>query len=199
MSSEDWPTERSIGGILSADPEENPYFSDANHVFVPYCTSDSWSGTASHRNKDGFTFMGRHIIREVIRQLSDYQQLQFGTELFLAGSSAGATGVLVNVDYVANLMSPHGVRVRGIVDSGWFLDNTAHGGNINSQIRNLQFGIKMWQANVNDECAREYSEDLWKCYIGYRAQPHIKSKFAPLYVHLHRYVLYNNIQPLVHA
>ena len=188
MSSENWETEKSIGGILSGDPKENPQFWDANHVFVPYCTSDSWSGTASHRNEDGFTFMGRQIIREVIKELSDFQQLQFGKELFLAGSSAGATGVLVNVDYVANLLSPHGVRVRGIVDSGWFLDNTADGNNINSQIRSLQFGIKMWQANVNDECARSYPEDLWKCYIGYRAQHHIKSKHILITYYLGTYL-----------
>ena len=73
MSSDNWETVKSVGGILSADPQENPYFADANHVFVPYCSSDSWSGTVSHKNEDGFNFMGRHIVREVIRELSEYQ------------------------------------------------------------------------------------------------------------------------------
>ena len=39
--------------------------------------------------------------------------------------SAGGTGVLLNLDRVAGLMSSLAprVEVRGIVDSGWFLDN----------------------------------------------------------------------------
>ena len=173
MSSDSWPTVKSVGGILSADPSENPHFADANHVFVPYCSSDSWSGTVSNPDSDsGFTFMGRQIIREVIRELSDFNQLLFGQELYLAGSSAGATGVLVNADFVADLIEPHGVRVRGIVDSGWFLDNE----DASSVITSLQQGIRMWQANVNDNCARKYPGELWKCYIGYRAFAFIKSK-----------------------
>lgn len=176
MSSHGWPSVRSIGGILSADPEENPHFADANHVFVPYCSSDSWSGTATVANKDGFTFMGRHIIHEVVRELSDNQQLLFAEELFLAGSSAGATGVLVNADFVADLIRPRGVRVRGIVDSGWFLDNDPFNEDASVVIRSLQRGIRLWQANVNDQCARNYPDDLWQCYIGYKAFPFIKSK-----------------------
>ena len=172
MTSDTWPTVRSVGGILSADPSENPHFYDANHVFVPYCSSDSWSGTASEPI-NGFRFMGRHIISEVIKELSDYQQLSFGKELYLAGSSAGGTGVLVNVDFVRDILDPQGVRVRGIVDSGWFLDNHKEAGTV---IRSLQQGIRTWQANVNDECASNFPEELWKCYIGHRAFPFIKSK-----------------------
>ena len=93
----------------------------------------------------------------------------------MAGSSAGATGVLVNADYVSEMMIPHGVRVRGIVDSGWFLDNT--GNDVNSQLSFLQYGIQMWRSNVNDECASAYPNNLWKCFIGYLAQDYIKSKF----------------------
>lgn len=40
--------------------------------------------------------------------------------------SAGGTGVLINLDRVAGLMSllaPQVKHVRGIADSGWFLDN----------------------------------------------------------------------------
>ncbi|GFX63500.1 palmitoleoyl-protein carboxylesterase NOTUM [Trichonephila clavipes] len=50
MSSTLWPETRSVGGILSPDPEENPYWWDANQVFLPYCSSDTWSG-ASHSSR----------------------------------------------------------------------------------------------------------------------------------------------------
>lgn len=41
-------------------------------------------------------------------------------------NSAGGTGVLLNVDRVAELLkdlSHTSVQVRGLADSGWFLDN----------------------------------------------------------------------------
>ena len=47
MSSHRWPEVKTVGGILSADTEENPQFAAANHVLVPYCSSDSWAGTAA--------------------------------------------------------------------------------------------------------------------------------------------------------
>lgn len=40
--------------------------------------------------------------------------------------SAGGTGVLLNVDRVAELLEGlghTGIQVRGLSDSGWFLDN----------------------------------------------------------------------------
>lgn len=45
--------------------------------------------------------------------------------LLLAGSSAGGAGVLVNLDRIADLLANMGskVEVRGLADSGWFLDN----------------------------------------------------------------------------
>lgn len=41
-------------------------------------------------------------------------------------TSAGGTGVLLNVDHVAEQLESQGhrgVQVRGLADSGWFLDN----------------------------------------------------------------------------
>lgn len=44
----------------------------------------------------------------------------------LSPHSAGGTGVLLNVDRVAKQLEELGypaIQVRGLVDSGWFLDN----------------------------------------------------------------------------
>ncbi len=183
MSSDRWTKVRTVGGILSADPEENPHFADANHVFVPYCSSDSWSGTAKTKNADGLTFMGSHIVREVIRELADFQQLLFGEELFLTGSSAGGTGVLVNVDYVAQMVSNAGLRVRGLVDSGWFLDNDPfktecqNGKGQCSVIKHLQNGVQLWGSRVHQDCEANYPGEVWQCFLGYKVFPFIKSKF----------------------
>ena len=189
MSSDRWPSVKTIGGILSADPEENPYFSDANHVFVPYCSSDSWSGTrkGSRGSRSERAFMGSYIVREVIKELADYNQLLFGEELYLAGSSAGGTGVLVNIDAVSSILSKSKSRilVRGIIDSGWFLDNDPFFNNDASKTgvgpssvkHALQKGVKLWNARVPSACATEYP-DMWECFLGYKVFPFIKSKYV---------------------
>ena len=45
--------------------------------------------------------------------------------VYIAGSSAGGTGVLINLDKIANLITSINLKtiVNGLVDSGWFLDN----------------------------------------------------------------------------
>ena len=61
-----WPEVNTVGGILSSDRQENPHFAEANHVLVPYCSSDSWSGTARADTKAGnkFSFLGAEILAE---------------------------------------------------------------------------------------------------------------------------------------
>lgn len=100
MTSAQWPETRSVGGILSPDAHENPYWYNANHVFVPYCSSDSWSGTrVKPENRDGLRFMGSLIVRQVIDDLIPlglgHSQ---GADLLMAGSSAGGLGVMLNLD-----------------------------------------------------------------------------------------------------
>lgn len=102
MTSTTWPETRDIGGILSPSPTENPYWFNANHVFVPYCSSDSWSGRRSKpESRDSFRFMGSLIVRQVIADLIPLGLGNpQGTDLLMAGSSAGGLGVMLNLDKV---------------------------------------------------------------------------------------------------
>jgi len=183
MSSDGWRPERDVGGILSDDPEENAHFADVNHVYVPYCSSDTWAGSRAAAGR-GPSFMGRAIVREVIRELVDFEQLLSADELILAGSSAGATGVLINLDEVADALRPAGLLVRGLVDSGWFLDSGDErdecaldaSSSRCSVISTLKQGIRMWDARVPEACRQVYPDQPWKCFFGYRLYPLIKSK-----------------------
>lgn len=121
----------SVGGMLSPNPDENPFFWGTNHVqvlsivqstscrrtnhvftmlllsfhsFVPYCTSDSWSGTRAFRSpNDMFSFMGAEIVVQIIRDLVPLG-LENASAFLLAGSSAGGTGVMLNLNRVHNLI-----------------------------------------------------------------------------------------------
>ena len=184
MSSDQWPEVKTVGGILSSDTQENPHFADANHVLVPYCSSDSWSGTALTSPDQRFSFLGAEIVREVVKELFSWEQLGAGRELYLVGSSAGGTGVLVNLDSVAGLVRMLGstMRVRGIVDSGWFLDNDPFTSSSSrskaafSPSQTVRTGALMWQARVPDSCAQHFPGEEWKCFFGYRIYPTIRSR-----------------------
>ena len=56
--------------IFSQDPDENPAFYDYNIAYVPYCSSDWYTGT---RNAslltDGFVFHGKYIVMAIIEDL----------------------------------------------------------------------------------------------------------------------------------
>ncbi|XP_050026869.1 palmitoleoyl-protein carboxylesterase NOTUM [Dermacentor andersoni] len=187
MSSLQWPDSRQVGGILSANREENQYWWNANHVLVPYCSSDAWSGATNGKTDTGYAFMGSLILQSVVRELLG-RGLYEGKLLLLAGSSAGGAGVLLNVDRIADLLASLGskVKVRGVVDSGWFLDNDPFEAreclepHSCAPVETIKRGIRLWNGQVPDRCRPLYSDyEQWRCYFGYRIYPTLK---APTFV-----------------
>ncbi|XP_049996380.1 palmitoleoyl-protein carboxylesterase NOTUM isoform X1 [Alexandromys fortis] len=188
MSSKDWPHTRTGTGILSSQPEENPHWWNANMVFIPYCSSDVWSGASPKPEKNEYAFMGSLIIQEVVRELLG-KGLSGAKVLLLAGSSAGGTGVLLNVDRVAELLEELGypsIQVRGLADSGWFLDNKQYRRSdcidtINcAPTEAIRRGIRYWNGIVPERCQRQFKEgEEWNCFFGYKVYPTLR---CPVFV-----------------
>lgn len=184
MSSNHWPQTRRGSGILSFDPKENPFIHDGNVVYVPYCSSDSWSGTHKARYKGEFSFMGALILQEVVKDLTHIHGLATAAKVYLAGTSAGATGVLLNLDRIVDLVGElaPSVEVRGISDSGWFLDNKQYkavectDAHQCAPTESVRRGIVLWNGLVPDSCKSLYSlGEHWKCYFGYRLYSTLRS------------------------
>ncbi|XP_050978292.1 inactive palmitoleoyl-protein carboxylesterase notum1b isoform X2 [Labeo rohita] len=182
MSSSKWPPTRTGTGILSSQPEENPHWWNANTVFVPYCSSDVWSGSTAKTDQNDYAFMGSQIIQEVIKELVT-KGLDGAKVLLLAGSSAGGTGVLLNVDRVSELLKDLGlgsVQVRGLADSGWFLDNKQYRctdcvDTIScAPTEAIKRGVRYWNSVVPERCSRAYNGEDWNCFFGYKVQPTLK-------------------------
>ena len=114
--------------LLDADCSRNPTFCDFNHVLIPYCSSDLWllNDTRFDRapgdfvynpNSTGniqFVFRGAQIFRSAMLELN----IPAGSEVVLAGSSAGGVGALNHASWAKGL----GFRVKVIMDSSWFVD-----------------------------------------------------------------------------
>ncbi|XP_059393924.1 inactive palmitoleoyl-protein carboxylesterase notum1b isoform X2 [Carassius carassius] len=182
MSSSKWPSTRTGTGILSSQPEENPHWWNANTVFVPYCSSDVWSGSTAKTDQNEYAFMGSQIIEEVIKELVT-KGLDGAKVLLLAGSSAGGTGVLLNVDRVSELLEDLGlgsVQVRGLADSGWFLDHKQYRftdciDTIScAPTEAIKRGVRYWNSVVPERCSHVYNGEDWNCFFGYKVQPTLK-------------------------
>uniref|UniRef100_A0A8D2ZXP9 Uncharacterized protein n=1 Tax=Scophthalmus maximus TaxID=52904 RepID=A0A8D2ZXP9_SCOMX len=183
MSSTEWPQTRTGTGILSPQPEENPHWWNANMVFIPYCSSDVWSGATSKTDHSDYAFMGSLIIKEVVNELLT-KGLDNAKVLLLAGSSAGGTGVLLNVDHVAEQLQSQGhtgVQVRGLADSGWFLDNKQYKfteclDTIScAPTEAIKRGIRYWGGLVPESCRQAHVGEEWNCFFGYKVYPTLKS------------------------
>ncbi|CAG0878610.1 unnamed protein product [Darwinula stevensoni] len=183
MTSFLWKDTRTEGGILSPYPEENPYWWNANHVYLPYCSSDCWSGRAYPYPGQRFAFLGSLIVEEVIRTLVKNHGLASSALLLLAGSSAGGTGVLVNLDRVSEILRTlaPGVEVRGLADSGWFLDRKPYrpDAKARSPVDAIKVGAYRWKGRVPDRCLNQYPSEPWSCYFGYKIYPTLRT---PLFV-----------------
>nr|CAG4642376.1 EOG090X02ZJ [Evadne anonyx] len=186
MTSKMWPNTRQVNGILSPDPEENPYWWNANHVYVPYCSSDSWSGSSPAGSNSRFAFMGSVILMEVIRDLLP-QGLLNASKLMLTGSSAGGIGVLLNLDRVTDFLRMQGAapEVRGVTDSGWFLDNVPYAPADCQDPQRcapttvVQLGHALWNGQIPSTCRAHHASQPWRCYFGYHLHKTLKT---PLFI-----------------
>lgn len=151
---------------------------------MPYCTSDSWSGTRTRASGGSrFNFMGALVVRQTVLDLLPLG-LANATSLLLAGSSAGGTGVILNLNSVKSLLHDdlrlYHIAVRGVSDSGWFLDREPYAKDPQSvaPVDAVRRGIALWQGKVPASCAAHYPTEPWRCYFGYRMYPFLTGRMG---------------------
>jgi hypothetical protein len=152
-------------GLRSVSSTQNPDFYNANHVSIPYCSSDLWSGNRFDitEGQRPLQFRGRTIFRSVIKDLmnrSGSNLKEDGTEILLAGYSAGGVGVMVNLDWLAEQLSQ--AKVRGLNDGGWIPEES----NLSPDVENdIAQGIPLWQGVSDQDCVLANRSSKSKCYL----------------------------------
>lgn len=95
--------------------------------------------------------------------------------------------MLLNLDRVADTLKAHGatIQVRGLADSGWFLDNEPYAPmectdfHSCSPVESIKQGILLWNGQVPELCRRQQiPSETWKCYFGYKIYPTMKGEFV---------------------
>lgn len=123
MSSNTWNKQSmQLDGIFDSNPQYNPQFYNANLVYVPYCSSDSWSGN-SQRNASAtpWIYRGTRIIKYVVQDMLQNHGLNDASMLVMGGCSSGARGALYNIDSVCSMLNPK-TKCLGFHDAVWWAD-----------------------------------------------------------------------------
>lgn len=167
-SSKRWaPTFVDADNLLSVDPTVNPAFSEAHHVFLPYCTGDVHIGSrvAPLNASWPFYFSGHHNVLALLRALTGGGPLggafSAAASLLLAGSSAGGMGTLLNAEAVKAGL-PASVALSLAPQGGWFFPEVspypiwAAGGN--APVWAVLEGVAaLWAPWVVPACAAQFN------------------------------------------
>jgi hypothetical protein len=98
-----------------------------NTVHVRYCDGSSYAGDATVVHEgEVLYFRGRANRDSTILSLLTEHGMATASEVVISGCSAGALGVYLGLDHMAALVKAANpaTRVRGLADSGFFLDHT---------------------------------------------------------------------------
>lgn len=87
---------------------------------------------------------------------------------------------MINLDFVEELLHEQmrlkKIKVKGVTDSGWFLDRTPFTPTNKPAVDAIRKGMDLWQGRVPRRCREQYLSEPWRCYFGYRIYPTLKGK-----------------------
>lgn len=123
-------------------------------------------------------FRGQRIVSATLTDLAETQGLPSGAEVVFGGCSAGARGAMVLLDSVASML-PSGATVRGLLDSGLWLDVAPLDSAEMSLMEQAQlaYGLFDPSAVVSAACASAYPTSLWQCIYGVYRMPFVQSNY----------------------
>ena len=164
MTSKGKPATFVGNGILSDLAAQNPDFFNANHVAIPYCSSDLWSGDREKSSATGgYKFRGLKIVRAIINDLrrAGNNPLFNAKRILFSGTSAGGIGVMVHLDWLAAQFPA--AEVRGVNDAGWtpaqILDLPIPG-----TAFPIQQALQLWNGKPDASCVQANPSRKFVCY-----------------------------------
>lgn len=179
---------------FSNSTKRNPLMHGWNKVFIRNCDGSSftsgrpeaWTGITDDSDDDddnNFIYtQGKLILDSVLQDLLIHRHLGHADEVVLAGCSAGGLAVILHLDSVAETIrrtaaqlwrpDPKAIKVRGLADSGFFLDEACGGSDKNYRARmKFLYDYHFSHNGLNPKCTAHYNAtgEFYKCLFAENA------------------------------
>lgn len=139
-------TNQSLTGIFAS-------FKQFNLIYVPYCSSDLWTGSSNSTHSHG------HDIFHAIFHHQNY--FPHAKQLVFVGFSAGGLGLLLNLPPILPKFSSQ-TDLRLMLDSAWFIDYPG----LSNGIAKINQGMIYWNSQLPATCQLE---PRYRCLFGSEA------------------------------
>lgn len=70
------------------------------------------------------------------------------------------------------------MNVRGVSDSGWFLDREPYVAGAVAASEAVRQGWKLWNGSLPEACVAEHPKEPWRCYFGHRLYKTLKGIYC---------------------
>jgi len=184
-SSKDYPKTLVLSeGYFSTNQTLNPLMYNWNLAYFSYCDGSSFSGnnlTVTNYKGVDLYFRGFLNLKAYHSDLIKNKNLNSGTDFIISGCSAGGLATYLHVDFWADIL-PKGSKVRGMPDSGFFLDYDSEGKpKFATQMRWI-FDQMNATSGVNQACiaAHTPTHDTSACFFAEHTAPYITTPLFPV-------------------
>jgi len=155
-----------------------------NKVYLRYCDGGSFAGnneTVSEVKGKPIYFRGYRNLVSYVGSLTQDHGFGSATEVVISGCSAGGLATYLHIDWWASHVKT-GTKVRGLPDSGFFLDYDSTEPKGPKYGRDMRWVFNQMNASdgVNQECIRLNPGAKENCFFAEHTAPHIKTPFFPL-------------------
>lgn len=170
-----------LKNYFSKDPASNPLFYNWNIVQLKYCDGASFAGHVERPLVVGGTpvyFRGRLINEAFIREMVRRRNLKEATDVVVSGCSAGGVAVYLHIDKWADALKGSKARVRGLADSGFFVEQSLRDCITSCNMRALVKLHKVGSGSVPSECAKAYRGEEGgpsKCFFAQYVLPYVRT------------------------
>jgi len=190
-SSSQWPSSITVDGILS----DKLFVS--SKAYLGYCSSDGYMGNVGASPATwGLHFRGQALINAMIKRLRTSHGLEEADLIIFAGVSAGARGVMTNIDSLIDDKILPSTQVVGYIDSPYYLDVVPFDPNFVGFPYAEQHKYQSMNTSgiLSSLCKNNFSmSDYWKCQLGQYRMPFLKAPYFIVASRYDTYQLSNNL------
>lgn len=181
MSSNHFESTVHVGGFLDKTPDKTPLWG-ANKAYLAYCSSDGYMGDVGASDATwGYHFRGQRLVSALFQALINDHNFNNATKVYLTGTSAGARGMMTQIDKLVSTKVPTSATVVGLLDSPYYLDIQPYSEDSKGFQHQEQQKYALYNTLrvISDDCAAAYPDtsEQWKCQFGQYRMPFVKTPY----------------------